>query len=204
MLGLPITILLPLVMAYIIAIIVFRGTDECIAEMNLSRIGLFLLGTAGSNSGAGFISALYSGDIQLSVLLMLTSNLLSLVTSTFWWETLGQYLLMEDATHNIDPRAHLLDLVEILILLLVPVIIGTLLAYKFPKFKIFMKKIRKPIILGGMLAAIVVYYFSFMNFKDIFRIKQFIACTLFALGCLIFLLSFMFFLLVETRYEGNY
>ena len=54
--------------------------------------------------------------------------------------------------------------------------------YKFPRVRHILAWIRKPIIVLGLLGAILVYYFQYRNFFHIFSWRHTLACWTLSLG----------------------
>ena len=58
----------PSILSFTLSKLIFTDTSmPCNMVMDLSRLGLFLLGTAPSNTAATYFSALWNGDLNLSV-----------------------------------------------------------------------------------------------------------------------------------------
>jgi len=160
--------------------LVFRWNLQCPSVADISRLGLFLLGTAPGNTSSTYFVALWEGDLQLAVLLVILSTLLSPLTSLFWWNTLGKVLLTNATTDAlIVPIRNIIEFISIMV---IPIFIGIYMAAKFPTLGKFMEQIRKPIIVIGMTGCIVIYYFQYQHFFSLFTLSHFAACSVLAFG----------------------
>jgi predicted Na+-dependent transporter len=171
----------PSILSFTLSKLIFTDTSmPCNMVMDLSRLGLFLLGTAPSNTAATYFSALWNGDLNLSVGLVILSTIVSPLSTLFWWATLGKVLLSSSQTDILTVPALLI--LEFLGVMVVPVFIGIGLAGIFPCIKGFMQWIRRPVLVVGMLLYIGIYYYQYNNFLDIFSTSHLAACASLALG----------------------
>jgi predicted Na+-dependent transporter len=165
-------------LSYGIAQLAYRPGLSCSGVTDLSRLGLFLLATGPGNTTAIYFAELWDGDLQLSVALVILSTLLSPLTYLLWWNTLGRVLLSgPSSAEPVVPIENILELISIMIL---PVFIGMYMASKLPTLKEFMKSIRKPIIVVGLIGCIIIYYFQYAHFFQFFSFSDVLACGLFS------------------------
>eukprot|EP00092_Neocalanus_flemingeri_P003596 GFUD01003859.1.p1 GENE.GFUD01003859.1~~GFUD01003859.1.p1 ORF type:complete len:610 (-),score=127.75 GFUD01003859.1:65-1834(-) len=178
--GLFCQVFYPPILSFALGKLIFRDGVQCDVVVDLSRLGLFLLGTAPGSTAATYFSALWDGDLELSVGLVILSTVICPITTLVWWATLGRILLRSSTSDNlVVPFVFIL---EFLALIVIPMAVGMGLAGKFTCVRLFMEQIRKTFIVWGMLGFIVIYYFQYHNFMDIFSTSHMLACGALTLG----------------------
>ena len=131
---------MPLV-SFMLAKAVFRADSEhCRTLVDLSRLGIFLLGTAPGNTTATYFAALFNGDLQLSVVLVILSTLVSPITCLLWWHTLGKVLYVDASSEAL--AVPISNIMEFVIIMIIPLFVGIYLGGKFKGLKKFMHDIR--------------------------------------------------------------
>ena len=116
------------------------GQDNCKRVMDLSKLGLFMLGTAPGNTGSIYLADLWNANLELSVALVLLSTILSPLLMVLWWNTLGKVLNYENG--DTDALAIPIgSIVEFVSLMIIPIFVGMYMAAKFPSMKKLMEQV---------------------------------------------------------------
>ena len=141
------------IISFALAKLFFVGNqDNCKRVVDLSKLGLFMLGTTPGNTGSIYLADLWNGNLELSVALVLLSTLLSPFTYLLWWNTLGKVLNYENG--DTDALAIPIgSIVEFVSLMIIPIFVGMYMAAKFPSMKKLMEQVRyQPSIYGTPLS----------------------------------------------------
>ena len=176
------------------------GQDNCKRVMDLSKLGLFMLGTAPGNTGSIYLADLWNANLELSVALVLLSTILSPLLMVLWWNTLGKVLNYENG--DTDALAIPIgSIVEFVSLMIIPIFVGMYMAAKFPSMKKLMEqvsclvfeistinilmehpKVRKPVIVIGLLGMVVIFYFQYRHFFKLLSNSHIMASALLAVS----------------------
>jgi len=170
---------LPIISFALAKLLFVGGQDKCKRVMDLSKLGLFMLGTAPGNTGSIYLATLWSGNLELSVALVLLSTILSPLTYFLWWSTLGNALNSGNGgTDSLAiPIENILEFVSIMI---IPIFVGMYVGNKFPSVKKLMEQVRKPVIVIGMLGMVVIFYFQYRQFFKFLSVNHILASALLA------------------------
>jgi len=170
---------LPIISFTLAKLLFVGGQDKCKRVMDLSKLGLFMLGTAPGNTGSIYLATLWSGNLELSVALVLLSTILSPLTYFLWWNTLGKILNSENgATDSLAiPIGSIVEFVSIMI---IPIFVGMFVGAKFPSVKKLMEQVRKPVIVIGLLGMVIICYFQYRQFFKFLSINHILASALLA------------------------
>ena len=178
--GLLCSTLYPAAISFTCASVVFQAGAGCRRVVDLSRLGLFLLGTAPGNTSSIYFATLWNGDLGLSVALVLLSTVLSPLTSLLWWNTLGKVLLLDATTATLKvPIANIVEFVGVMI---VPIAVGMYMGARLPALGTFLERVRKPVIVLGLLCMVLVLYFQYRHFFAIFGLSHAAAGAALAAG----------------------
>ena len=169
---------LPIIAFAIAKLLFVESQDKCSRVEELSRLGLFMLGTAPGNTGSIYLAALWEGDLELSVALVLISTLLSPFTYFFWWNTLG--LLLNNEYGAAGLAIPIWRIVEFLCIMILPIFVGMYIGGKFPSVKKLMDQVRNPVIVLGMLGMVAIFYFQYRHFFQVVLLNHIIASALLA------------------------
>ena len=170
---------LPIISFSLAKLIFVEDHDNCKRVNDLSRLGLFMLGTAPGNTGSIYLSTLWKGNLELSVALVILSTLLSPLTFLLWWSTLGKSLNFQDGapTALAIPIGSIVEFVSIMI---VPIFFGMYIGTKFPSVKKLMEQIRNAVIVVGLLSMLVIFYFQYRHFFQFLGTNQLLSSALLA------------------------
>jgi len=113
-------VLMPL-SAYLVGLLLLR-------EHVWARYGLILIGCCPGGTGSNFWTALFGGDINLSITMTFCSTIASFGMTTFWLWFFAKFVLPVDA----PARLPYLELLMSLVALVVPVMLGMFLTHKRP------------------------------------------------------------------------
>jgi len=128
------------VMAYLIGL----GMLE---DKIMARYGLILVGSSPGGSFSNFWTALWGGDLNLSVTMTFCSTVASFATTTFWVWLFGRFVLNTDKNISLP----YLQLFISLVLLVVPVFFGLLITWKRPSWSAKLIKLSRPLFIFMMV-----------------------------------------------------
>jgi len=110
-----------------------------ILENNYERLGLLLLGCSPGGAASNFWTAMFDGDINLSVTMTFISSVFSFIFTTMWIYLLGSPLVSKTIA------IPYLRLIVSLVSFTVPILIGVAVKHWFPKTgKVLREKISRP------------------------------------------------------------
>lgn len=130
------------VMAYVIGYLFLR-------EKIYARYGLFIIGCSPGGSFSNFYTALWDGDVNLSVTMTFCSSVASFGCTTFWIWLFGTFVLSSDTNIELPYLQLFLSLVSFV----VPIFLGMLVSYKKPTLGAKFTKACRPF----FIALIVIY-----------------------------------------------
>ena len=194
---------LPIISFALAKLFFVTSHGNCKRVMDLSKLGLFLLGTAPGNTGSIYLADLWNGNLELSVALVLLSTLLSPLTYLLWWNTLGKVLNYDNGATD-ALAIPIGNIVELGSLMIIPILAGMYMADKFPSMKKVMEqvsclvftistintvwnslKVRKPVIVIGLLGMVVIFYFQYRHFFKFLSSNHIMASALLAVSSFI-------------------
>jgi len=129
-------------MAYIIGLLMLK-------DAVWARYGLIMVGCSPGGSGSNFWTAMFGGDLNLSITMTFCSTVASFAFTTFWLWFFAKYVLTFSGTLQLP----YVELLISLIFLIVPVLLGMLLKHKKPDTAAKVMKSTRPflaVILVGM------------------------------------------------------
>jgi len=175
---------LPIISFALAKLFFVTSHGNCKRVMDLSKLGLFLLGTAPGNTGSIYLADLWNGNLELSVALVLLSTLLSPLTYLLWWNTLGKVLNYDNGATD-ALAIPIGNIVELGSLMIIPILAGMYMADKFPSMKKVMEQVRKPVIVIGLLGMVVIFYFQYRHFFKFLSSNHIMASALLAVSSFI-------------------
>jgi len=117
-------------------------------QTNFERLGLLLLGCSPGGANSNFWTAMFDGDVNLSVTMTFLSSVASFAFTTLWIKLLGSQILGQDVYIPYERIA--ISLVSFS----VPLLIGVAVKYKWPKkASQFKAKVSKPFFLTVLILA---------------------------------------------------
>lgn len=129
-------------MAYVLGYIFMR--DNVYA-----RYGLFIIGCSPGGSFSNFWTAMWNGDVNLSVTMTFCSSVASFACTTFWIWLFGTFVLSSDTKIGLPYLQLFLSLVSFVL----PIFFGILITYKKPTIGAKLTKICRPF----FMVLIVIY-----------------------------------------------
>ncbi len=138
------------VLAYLIGLALFRESADCSYVGDLSRLGLFLLGTAPVASYCTWVARIFDGNMDVSVLITFFSVLANPLSVLFWWWALGT-----DMGVNFPPGVPA-DLIYLYSAAIVaPILVGAVFIWLMPSCAERLAFV-SPFLFVGALAGVVV------------------------------------------------
>ena len=125
----------------------------------LYGLALFVVGCCPGGIASNQFTVIFNGDLNLSVLMSFVSTVFSFFLMPFWLYTLGTHAYMRHLKMVIPFS----DLMQSLLINLVPMFIGMIIAYFVPSAKSFVKRIVKPI-----LIALLFYFIGFGTYVNFY------------------------------------
>lgn len=146
-------------------------------ETNYERLGLLLLGCSPGGAASNFWTAMFDGDINLSVTMTFISSVFSFACTTLWIYTLGSPLVSKTI-----PIPYL-RLVISLVSFTVPILIGVACKHWFPKVgKVLREKISRPFFVLCLLILPAVGTWNNIHFFYLATWRHLVSGTLLGLG----------------------
>jgi len=109
-------------------------------DNNYARYGLIIVGCSPGGTFSNFWTALWEGDVNLSVTMTFSSSVASFVFTTFWIWIFGTFVLVSDTSIKLPYLQLFLSLVSFV----APILLGMLTSYKKPTLGAKLKKICRP------------------------------------------------------------
>lgn len=128
------------VMAYLIGLVMMPDNVW-------ARYGLILIGSSPGGSFSNFWTALWGGDLDLSVTMTFCSTTASFGTTTFWVWLFGRFVLQSERNISLP----YFQLFISLLLLVVPVFFGLLITWKRPTWSAKLIKLSRPLFMFMMV-----------------------------------------------------
>jgi len=148
--------------AYLVGLLLLR-------EHVWARYGLILIGCCPGGTGSNFWTALFGGDINLSITMTFCSTLASFGMTTFWLWFFAKFVLPVDA----PARLPYLQLLVSLVSLVVPVVLGMVLTSKRPDLSKRVMRSTRPFLVIILVTMAVLgtytnrYFFSVVSWFHI-------------------------------------
>jgi len=129
------------VMAYLIGLAIIPD------KFAMARYGLILVGSSPGGSFSNFWTALWGGDLDLSVTMTFCSTVASFGTTTFWVWLFGRFVLNADKNLSLPYLNLFISLASIV----VPVFFGLLLTWWRPSWSARLIKLSRPLFMLMMV-----------------------------------------------------
>lgn len=122
--------------------------------------GAILIAACPGGNASNFINALAKGNTALAVTLSAIGTMAAIVMTPFNFQFYGS-LYMKHSPLNVPLEIDPIDITKtVLILLGVPIVLGILIAYKYPNF---VAKVKKPIKIISLILFATIVVLSFQN-----------------------------------------
>ena len=167
----PIQILIGFVCQYGLMPLIAFAISKIFRYESVFGLGLFVVGCCPGGTQSNQWTVVFDGDLDLSTFMSFASTVASFFMMPLWLYTLGEYAYLRQLKIRI-PFGHL---AISLLTIIVPLSIGMLLIYFFPKLKPLMQRIVKP-----MLILLIFYFFIFgaiVNFYLVYYVDLRTALT---------------------------
>lgn len=128
------------VMAYLIGLVLMPDNVW-------ARYGLILIGSSPGGSFSNFWTALWGGDLDLSVTMTFCSTTASFGATTFWVWLFGRFVLQSERNISLP----YIQLFISLLLLVIPVFFGLLITWKRPNWSAKLIKLSRPLFMFMMV-----------------------------------------------------
>ena len=135
--------------------------------LTLYEFALFVIGCCPGGHASNQLTVIFNGDLNLSVLMSFVSTIASFLLMPFWLYTLGTYAYLRHLKMFIPFS----DLMQSLLIILIPLFIGMIIAYFLPVVKSFVKRIVKPTLIVLLLYSfgfgtyVNFYFFSYIDWR---------------------------------------
>ncbi|KAH3776382.1 ileal sodium/bile acid cotransporter-like [Dreissena polymorpha] len=126
------------------------------------KLGIFLCGVCPGGGQSNIFTYLLDGDVSLSITMTFISTVASIGMMPLWLYTLGRTFLQEDLNLTIP----YLNILQVIASLVIPLLIGIFLKYKFIKVALVIIRFLKPFTLLVMIVFLCVgLYANWYVFK---------------------------------------
>ncbi len=176
------------VLSYLVGLALFRESADCSYVGDLSRLGLFVLGTSPTAAYCTWVSRLFLGNMDVSVLIAFFSILGNPLSVFFWWWALGQGMGVQFPT---DVPVDLIY--TYFAIIMVPIVIGAIFIWRFPSFAENLAYISPPLFAMALLGSIVIASFHAARISLIYSWRYVLAGIVLpiAAGMLVCLIAVM-------------